>query len=53
MTPKELEEMLPTLSTEQLLNVFDYVARESGVLGYKYCIVREEIYHRLEANKND
>lgn len=48
MDINELEEMLPSLTTEQLLNVFDYVARENGVLSYKYCTVRAEIYRRLE-----
>ena len=53
MTWEELEKKLPTLKNEQLLNVLDYIARESGIGSFKYCIVRGEIYRRLEEKKDE
>lgn len=41
---------LKTFTTEQLLNVFDWFAREDCG-SYRYCEVRAEIYRRLEEAK--
>ena len=53
MELKELEALLPTLNTAQLINVLTAVANETGVGSFKYYTVTAEIYKRLEAKKND
>ena len=52
MELNELEALLKSLSTEKLLNVFDYFAKED-CMSFRYCEVRAEIYRRLEEKKND
>ena len=52
MPLNEFEEFLKTLSTEKLLNVFDYFARED-CMSLRYCEVRGEIFERLEKKEND
>ena len=52
MELKELETLLPTLNTDQLINVLTAVARENGIGSFKYCTVTAEIYRRLEEKKD-
>ena len=53
MTLKELEETIPTLKNEQLLNLLDRIANEHGVGSFMYCTVKGEIYRRLEGKGNE
>ena len=53
MELNELEAMLPTLTTEQLINVLTDVANTHGVGSLKYFTVTAEIYRRLEGKTDD